>query len=57
VDAQEVLAENGGEQRLLVREIDVDQVLVTPGSVGNSIDARTGNAVGRDCVLVETCFS
>jgi hypothetical protein len=45
VDAHQVLAEDGREKGLLVLEVDVDQVLVTPGGLGDPIDARAGDAM------------
>jgi len=40
--------ENGGEQRLLVLEVDVDEVLVALGGPGDAVDARAGDAVGGE---------
>src|SRR5262249_38951672 len=48
VDAHQVLAEDGRKQGLLVLEVDVDQVLVAPGGLGDAINARAGDPVGGE---------
>jgi NAD(P)-dependent dehydrogenase (short-subunit alcohol dehydrogenase family) len=48
IDAREVLLKDGSEERLFVLEIDVDQVLVTSGSLRDPIHASARNAMGRE---------